>query len=500
MTLSTRIMEIKRLSEQLTIANNELIIQHQEKEKLAADLNQALMQLEFQNKEKGKRAAELIIANIELDFQHEEKRKRAEELIAANIELDFQNAEKEKRATELIIAYAQLSFQNQEKEKRAAELILANTELIFQNQEKEKRAAELIIANTELIFQNQEKEKRAAELIVANAELIFQNQEKEKRATELIIANKELAYQNKEKGKRAAELIIANTELDFRDEEKEKRAAELIIALKELDFQDEEKEKRAAELVIANREVQLQKQEKERRTAAEAKKDEFFNMVSHEFKTPLTNIKAINQLLEKTANKTDRTYAFILNANHSIKRLERLIEDLLDVTRINAGQIDLNTAEFDFTKALTNSITNVQLISNKHQIILENAININYVGDQFRIEQVMVNLLNNAIKYSPNANKIMVRAKVSAGQIEVIVEDFGIGIAKEDIDQLFQRFYRVSKTAMHYQGVGLGLYIAAEIIKKHNGNFTIESEPGKGSRFCFSLPLTPALKEMTPGT
>jgi signal transduction histidine kinase len=485
-------MDVKSLSEQLNIANRELVAQNLEKEKLAAALNLANLELDLQNKEKGKRAAELIIANIELDFQNEEKLKRARELIVANKELDFQNEEKGKRAAELIIANIELVHQNSEKEKRAAELIIAYAQLGFQNQEKEKRAAELILANTELIFQNQEKEKRAAELIIANTELIFQNQEKEKRAAELIIANAELVYQNKEKGKRAAELIIANIELNFQDEEKEKRAAELILALKELDFQDEERGKRAAELIIANREVLVQKQEKERRAAAEAKKDEFFNMVSHEFKTPLTNIKAINQLLEKTADKTDKTYAFILKANHSIKRLERLIEDLLDVTKINSGQIDLNIAEFNFSDALTNSISNVQQISGKHKIVLENAITMHYTGDQFRIEQVLINLLNNAIKYSPDADKIQVNAKVASGHIVVTVEDFGIGIAKEDMDQLFQRFYRVSKTAMHYQGVGLGLYIASEIIKKHNGKFDIESEPGKGSRFRFSLPLNSA--------
>jgi signal transduction histidine kinase len=488
----------------------QLVIVRQEKEKLAAELNLANIELDFQNKEKGKRAAELIIANIELDFQNEEKLKRARELIIANKELDFQNeekakraaeliiasrelvfqnSEKEKRAAELVIAYTQLDLQNREREIRAAELILANTELIFQNQEKEKRAAELIIANKELVLQNHLKEKLAAELIIANKELIFQNLEKEKRATELIIANKELVFQNQEKGKRAAELIIANIELDFQDEEKEKRAAELITALKELDFQDEEKGKRAAELIIANREVLVQKQEKERRAAAEAKKDEFFNMVSHEFKTPLTNIKAINQLLEKKTDKTDKTYPFIVNANHSIKRLEKLIADLLDVTKINSGQIDLNIAAFYFSDALTNSISNVQLISGKHEILLENSVDLLYTGDQFRIEQVLINLLNNAIKYSPDANQVIVKAKIDAGHVIVHVEDFGIGIAKEDIDQLFQRFYRVSKTAMLYQGVGLGLYIASEIIKKHNGTFSIESKPGKGSIFCFSLPL-----------
>jgi signal transduction histidine kinase len=305
-------------------------------------------------------------------------------------------------------------------------------------------------------------------LILANIELNFQNEEKDKRANELILANKELIFQNKEKEKRAAELIVANTELVFQNNEKEKRAAELIIANKELVFQNEEREKRAE---------------------AEAKKSEFFNMVSHELKTPITNIKAINQILEKTLNKADKNYPFVLKANHSIKRLERLIEDLLDVTKINSGDIDLNIAKFNFTDALTQSISSVQQISPKHEIMLENSINIIYAGDQFRIERVLINLLNNAIKYSPDANIVVVRAKVESDQIMVSVEDFGIGIASEDIDHLFDRFFRVSKTAMQYQGVGLGLYIASEIIKKHNGSFEIESEPGKGSCFCFRLPL-----------
>ncbi|MEO8886140.1 MAG: ATP-binding protein [Mucilaginibacter sp.] len=477
-------MDTKSLTAQLIIAN-------QEKAKFEAKLILANIELDLQNEEKLKRAAELIIANKELDFQNEEKGKRAAELILANKELIFQNSEKEKRAAELVIAYTQLDVQNREREKRAAELILANTELIFQNQEKEKRAAELILANKELVFQNQEKEKRAAELRIANQELLYQNEEKEKRANELVIANKKLVFENQEKVKRAAELIIANIELDYQDGEKEKRAEELIIALKELDFQDEERGKRAAELIIANREVLVQKQEKERRAVAEAKKDEFFNMVSHEFKTPLTNIKAINQLLELKTNKADNIYPFIINANNSIKRLEKLIEDLLDVTKINSGQIDLNITAFHFSDALTNAITSVQLISHKHNILLENTIDLIYTGDQFRIEQVLINLLNNAIKYSPDANQVIVKAKIDSNNIIVQVQDFGIGIAAADIDQLFQRFYRVSKTAMNYQGVGLGLYIASEIVKKHQGTFSIESAPGKGSSFFFSLPLTP---------
>jgi signal transduction histidine kinase len=173
-------------------------------------------------------------------------KEKSDELVIANKEIVFQDAEREKRAAELVIANKELLFQNKEKEKRAAELIIANEELAFQNEEKEKRAAELYIANKELAYQNEEKEKRAAELIIANKELAYQNQEKEKRAAELIIANEELAYQNKEKEKRAEELIIANRELqhaeaDIRNLNNElerkviERTSQLELANKELE-------------------------------------------------------------------------------------------------------------------------------------------------------------------------------------------------------------------------------------------------------------------------
>lgn len=484
------LMIIRNLTDELALANKELALQNEQKERIAGELVVANRELLFQNEEKAKRAAELILANIELDFQNEEKRKCAAELIIANKAFDLQNEEREKRAAELAIANIELDFQNGEKKKRAAELIIANIELDFQNGEKKKRAAELTLANIELKFQNNEKDKRANELSIANKELLFQNLEKEKRAAELIIANAELVFQNGEKEKRAAELIVANTELVFQNREKEKRAAELIVANKELLFQNGEKEKRANELIVANKELIFQNQEKEKRAEAEAKKDEFFNMVSHELKTPLTNIKAINQVLEKSLNKDDRSFPFVIKAGHSIKRLERLIADLLDVTKINSGDIDLNISEFNFADALAQCVATVQQISPKHEILVENSVNINYNGDQFRIERVIINLLNNAIKYSPDAAIVVLRAKVVSDEIIVSVEDFGIGIDKEDIDQLFKRFFRVSKTAMQYQGVGLGLYIAAEIIKKHKGRISIESEPGKGSTFYFRLPLT----------
>jgi signal transduction histidine kinase len=306
---------------------------------------------------------------------------------------------------------------------------------------------------------------------------------------QLATVKAELLHELQEKGKRAAELNVANIELDFQNQEKENRAAELLLANTELLLQNSEKQKRADELAIANEELVYQNAEREKRVIADAKKDEFFNMVSHELKTPLTNIKAINQILAKSLSNTDRSYPFLLRSNQSILRLERLVEDLLDVTKINSGEIDLNLSEFFFTDILTQSIDTVQQISAQHKIVLNNSVDIFYTGDQFRLERVLINLINNAIKYSPNATQVKISAFVADGKITVCVTDEGIGIATEDISQLFKRFFRVTKIAKQFHGVGLGLYIAAEIVKKHNGSFTIDSELGKGSSFSFHLPV-----------
>ena len=316
----------------------ELLVQHEEKEKRAAELIIANDELAFHFIEKEKRAAELIIANEELAFQNDEKEKRAAELILANKELAFQNDEKEKRAAELILANNELAFQNEEKEKRAAELILANKELAFQNEEKEKRAAELILANKELLFQNEEKEKRAAELILANEELIFQNEEKEKLAAELIIADKELAYQTKEKKKRADELVIADKELAFQTGEKEKRAAELIIADKELLFQTEEKEKRAEELVIADKELAFQTEEKEKRAA---------ELVIADKEIVLQNLEKERR---EIANKELEafTYSLKLASQYSLSLIEASLDPLITIN--TEGKItDMNEALANIT-------------------------------------------------------------------------------------------------------------------------------------------------------
>lgn len=220
----------------------------------------------------------------------------------------------------------------------------------------------------------------------------------------------------------------------------------------------------------------------------EYQKDEFLNIASHELKTPLTTIKAYNQIIRKSTDP-EKIKTLVEKLATPVKQLERLIADLLDVNMINSGKLFYNIDEFDFEDALKQSIETVQFLSAKHRVILESSVHASFKGDKFRMEQVLNNLLTNAIIYSPDANRVIVNQKILSGNLIVSIQDFGIGIAAKDLAHVFDRYYRVDKTAMFFSGLGLGLFISAEIIKRHQGKFWIESEPEKGTTVYFSLPL-----------
>jgi PAS domain S-box-containing protein len=228
----------------------------------------------------------------------------------------------------------------------------------------------------------------------------------------------------------------------------------------------------------------------------EQKKDEFLSIASHELKTPLTSIKAFNQLMQRN-NDAMKLQSFVKKSSEHILRLERLINDLLDVTKINAGKMHYNFQPFNFGEMLAGSVESVQHTSPSHRIIIKNQLDLTYTGDRYRIEQVINNFLTNAVKYSPEGKTVIVNCEIQLDNILVSVQDFGIGIANHDLNHLFDRYYRVDNTAMKFDGLGLGLFISSEILKRHHGSFWIESELERGSTFYFRLPLT-TVKESTP--
>jgi PAS domain S-box-containing protein len=220
----------------------------------------------------------------------------------------------------------------------------------------------------------------------------------------------------------------------------------------------------------------------------EERKDEFLSIASHELKTPLTSIKAYNQIIQRITDP-EKTRPFILKSADHIHRLERLIGDLLDVTKINAGKMNYIFEPISFKQLLEDSVESARHGVASHELILESAPELTYTGDHLRLEQVMHNFLSNAVKYSPGGKKVIVNSYIDHDNIVVSVQDFGIGIPRENLDKLFDRYYRIDNTAMRFEGLGLGLFISAEILRKHNGSFWIESGEGNGSTFYFRLPL-----------
>ena len=221
-------------------------------------------------------------------------------------------------------------------------------------------------------------------------------------------------------------------------------------------------------------------------------KDEFIGIASHELKTPVTSIKAYTQVLQAVFEREgdEKKAAMLGKMNNQVDRLTSLIGDLLDVTKIQSGRLQFNDDYFDFNQLIIDLAEDLQRTTNKHKIITElHATGLVY-ADKDRISQVITNLISNAIKYSPQAEQIIVNTTVEYNEIRLCVQDFGIGISADKKDKVFEQFYRVSGDKQHtFPGLGLGLYISSEIIKREGGRIWVDSTIGKGSNFCFALRL-----------
>ncbi len=228
------------------------------------------------------------------------------------------------------------------------------------------------------------------------------------------------------------------------------------------------------------------------RRMEEKQKEEFIGIASHELKTPVTSIKAYTQILYETLKEKDDHYSadLLLKMDHQIDRLTTLIKDLLDVTKISEGRLDIRHEKFDLNELIDEVVQDMQLTTKKQTILKELQELKPIKGDRERTAQVIVNLLSNAIKYSPHADKVIIKTSVVDEEVVVSIQDFGIGISKEMQKKLFRRFFRVTdETSSTFPGLGLGLFISTEIIKKQKGRIWVESTPKEGSTFSFTLPL-----------
>ncbi|WP_207426152.1 CHASE3 domain-containing protein [Pedobacter sp. SYSU D00535] len=221
------------------------------------------------------------------------------------------------------------------------------------------------------------------------------------------------------------------------------------------------------------------------------KKDDFISIAAHELKTPLTSIKAYLQFIGRAKLESEegkKVYPFIAKANEQTNRLTNIIKDLLDVARINEGQLALSKIVFSMREAVLEVADEIFYSIKTHELVLEGEPDLFVEADKLRIEQVLVNLISNAIKYSPGSHKIIVEVKQTGPFVRVSVRDFGIGIPKEKLPLVFERYFRVEESSQNYGGMGLGLYISKGIVEKHGGSIGVISNEGRGSTFWFTLP------------
>jgi two-component system CheB/CheR fusion protein len=219
------------------------------------------------------------------------------------------------------------------------------------------------------------------------------------------------------------------------------------------------------------------------------KKDEFIGVASHELKTPLTSLKGYIQLMEFQENLSDTAKIYVSKATSSVNKLQHLIDELLDASKIKAGKLKFNKQKLNLTDLVNLCIENSTYIYPLHQIKKELQEDIIVCGNAERLEQVLMNLINNAVKYSPNRKEIIIRAEKNKNTAIVSVIDFGIGMLKTDQELIFERFYRANGHESTMPGLGMGLYISSEIIKEHKGEIHVRSTLNEGSMFSFSLPL-----------
>lgn len=228
------------------------------------------------------------------------------------------------------------------------------------------------------------------------------------------------------------------------------------------------------------------------RVEMEQQKQDFLTMVSHELRTPVTSLKVLAHILQEKffAKPEEENTMLLTKLNEQTNKLMRIINDIIDINKLDIKQLPYHLTLFRLDNTINNVIADLNRIALTHEIVKGNFEQVEIVGDQDRIVQLLTNLILNAIKYSPGADKVFITLRQENGNAVFSIKDEGIGIDMSESEKIFQRFYRSSKNNVRtYPGFGIGLYVSLEIIKAHDGKIWVESKPGEGSVFYFSIPL-----------
>ena len=215
-------------------------------------------------------------------------------------------------------------------------------------------------------------------------------------------------------------------------------------------------------------------------------------MASHELKTPVTSLKGFTHVLQRRLAKQgdEQGLHYATRIDAQLNKLTKLIADLLDISRAQTGKLAFEMEAFDLDSLVRETVENVQAATPTHRFHIEGRSDAQILGDKDRLGQVFINLLTNAAKYSPHANKVLVRLSRNQDRAIVQVQDFGIGIEHAHHRKIFERFYQITDPEERtYPGLGIGLYISNEIVQRHHGRIEVQSRKGEGATFSVALPL-----------
>ena len=320
-------------------------------------------------------------------------------------------------------------------------------------------------------------------------DLYRKTQKIQRQAAQLEASVQELEQQIAERRRAEAALRQAHDELDQRVRE---RTASLVATNQALQIEIAERAR------VEEERAQLLAREQRARAEAEAAvrvRDQFLSIAAHELKTPLTSLLGNVQLIQRRVareNKRldERDQRSLRVVEEQATRLHKLIEAMLDISRIQNGQLSIVCAAMDLDALAQRVVENIRPMLERHTIeVISPSTPLLIDGDELRLEQVLHNIIQNAVKYSPAGGVITVRVEPQDDQACVVVIDQGIGIPKLALPHLFQRFYRADNVdSRHISGLGVGLYVVKEIVKLHGGAIAVTSTEGAGSTFTISLP------------
>lgn len=242
--------------------------------------------------------------------------------------------------------------------------------------------------------------------------------------------------------------------------------------------------------ITAQKEAQRKGADLDNQRKITAQKDEFIGVASHELKTPLTSLKAYLQLISNYKKEIvpEPVKRFIGKAELSILKLQRLVDDLLDVSKIQAGKLNFSKIPLNMNDLISACVENAAYMYPDYNLQFTPGYDCYVRGNAERLEQVVMNLISNAVKYSPVNKDILLKVACEDAQIKVTVQDFGIGLSEVQQEKIFDRFYRVNDQNYMIGGLGMGLYISTEIMKSHDGSIGVTSKIGEGSTFHLFLP------------